>query len=81
VSTEEQVHALIISHLNWTGSPDELTPEYPLIEQHVIDSLGMLKLVALLEEQFGVDVDDVDLVPTNFSTIAEIAAVVDSKRA
>jgi acyl carrier protein len=81
VSTEEQVHALIIGHLNWMGSSDELTPEYPLIEQHVIDSLGMLKLVALLEEQFGIDVDDVDLVPTNFSTIAEIASFVDSKRA
>jgi acyl carrier protein len=81
VSTEEQIQGLIVENLNWTGPADELTSEYPLIEKHVIDSLGMLKLVSLLEEQFGIDVEDEDLVPTNFSTIAEIASFVESKRA
>jgi acyl carrier protein len=80
VSTQQQIQALIIDNLNWTGSRDELTDDYPLIEKHVIDSLGMLKLIPLLEDAFGIEVDDEDLVPTNFGSIGEIASFVEAKR-
>jgi acyl carrier protein len=80
VSTQQQIQALIVEHLTWAGSPEELTDDYPLIEKQVIDSLGMLKLIPLLEEEFDIEVDDQDLVPTNFGTIGEIATFVESKR-
>jgi acyl carrier protein len=81
VANEEQIRDVIVENLNWTGARDELTDDYPLIEKHVIDSLGMLKLVSLLEERFGIEVADEDLVPTNFWTIGEIASFVESKQA
>lgn len=80
VSNEQQVRELIVGNLNWNGSPADLTDDYPLIENHVIDSLGMLELIALLEKEFGIAVDDEDLVPTNFASIEAIAAFVESKR-
>jgi acyl carrier protein len=80
VSTQQQIQDLIVEHLTWAGSSEELTDDYPLIEKQVIDSLGMLKLIPLLEEEFGIEVDDEDLVPTNFGTIGEIASFVESKR-
>jgi acyl carrier protein len=51
-----------------------------LIQKHVIDSLGMLKLISLLEERFGIEVGDDDLVPANFGTVREIATLVEAKR-
>jgi acyl carrier protein len=81
VSTQEQIQDLIIEDLNWTGAREELTDDYPLIEKHVIDSLGMLKLISRLEETFGIHMDDDDLVPANFGTVSEIAALVEAKRA
>jgi acyl carrier protein len=80
VSTEQQIQDLIVDNLDWTGSRDELTDEYPLIERQVIDSLGMLKLISLLEQEFDIEVDDEELVPSNFGTIKDIATFVDSKR-
>ncbi len=80
VSNEQRVRELIVGTLNWNGSPADLTDDYPLIENHVIDSLGMLELIALLEKEFGIAVDDEDLVPTNFASIEAIAAFVESKR-
>ena len=80
MSNEQQVRDLIVGNLNWNGSPADLTADYPLIENHVIDSLGMLELIALLEKEFGIAVDDEDLVPTNFASIEAIAAFVESKR-
>ena len=80
LSTEQQIRDLIVANLKWKGSPKDLTDDYPLIEHHVIDSLGMLELIGLLETEFGIAVDDEDLVPTNFASIEAIAAFVESKR-
>jgi acyl carrier protein len=81
VSTEDRVRDLIADNLRWGGSRSQLAPDFLLIDNHVIDSLGMLTLVSALEDEFGIDVDDDDLVPDNFATIGQIAAFVDSKSA
>jgi len=79
VSTEEKVRDLIADNLRWGGQKSQLEPDFPLIENHVIDSLGMMTLVSLIEDEFAIDVEDEDLVPDNFATIGQIAAFVDSK--
>ena len=80
MSTEQQIQDLIVENLGWSGPRSELTDEYALIEKHVIDSLGMLELISLLEKAFGIEVADEDLVPSNFATIRAIATFVESKR-
>jgi len=52
----------------------------PLLESGVIDSLGVLDLVAFIETEFKVIVDDEDLIPENFQSIARIACYVEKKR-
>ena len=51
----------------------------PLLERGILDSLGILDLVAFIEETFSIKVSDEDLVPENFQTIDQIAAFVRSK--
>jgi acyl carrier protein len=51
-----------------------------LLEAGVIDSLGVLQLVASLESRYGVSVTDDEMLPENFETIAAIAAFVTAKR-
>jgi len=47
----------------------------------VIDSTGVLELVGFLEENFGVRIQDEDLVPENLDTIDNIVQFVTRKRA
>jgi acyl carrier protein len=77
---EQYVRTFIISELGWNGSAQKLTDDYPLIEGGVVDSLGIFQLVSFVESEFGVDVDDEELVPENFGTIRSIARLVDTKR-
>jgi acyl carrier protein len=65
----------IISELGWRGP--ELTDDYPLLENHVIDSLGVFQIVEFLESEYGVVVPDEELVPAKFATLASIAELVD----
>ena len=80
MSTEAKIKELIQGNLTWNGSWSEVDDDYPLLAKGVIDSLGMLKLVSLIEEEYDVEIDDDDIVPDNWRTIRDIAALVESKR-
>ena len=51
----------------------------PLLENGIIDSLGVLDLVTFVEQQFAISVADDELVPDNFKTIERLAAFVRTK--
>lgn len=55
---------------------EALDPALNLLQEGVLDSLGLQMLVAHLEETFGLTIGDADLMPENFETIAAIAALV-----
>jgi len=50
----------------------ELGADYDLLAGGVIDSLGLLKVIAWLEERFELAVDDIELAPDSFRTVAAI---------
>jgi len=52
----------------------------PLLESGIIDSLGVLDVVAFVESTFNITVDDEDLSPDNFQSVAQMAAYVERKR-
>ena len=56
-----------------------LDPDEDLLEQRIIDSLGLLKLVAFLEESHGVRIRDGDIVPENFQSLNSIVQFVEDK--
>jgi acyl carrier protein len=78
--TAQRIRQLMTENLTYSGSWSEVDEDYPLLAKHVIDSLGMLKLVSLIEEEFDVEIDDDDVVPDNWKTIRDIAALVDTKK-
>ena len=78
--TAQRIRQLMTENLTYSGSWSEVDEDYPLLAKHVIDSLGMLKLVSLIEEEFDVEIDHDDVVPDNWKTIRDIAALVDSKK-
>jgi acyl carrier protein len=80
MATEERIKDLMANNLQWSGSWSEVDSDYPLLEKQVVDSLGMITLISLLEQEFGVVIDDGDVVPRNFRTIGDIARLVESKR-
>jgi acyl carrier protein len=49
-----------------------LADETPLLDSGILDSLGLLRLVVYLEEQFGITMDDADLLPENFASVNSI---------
>jgi acyl carrier protein len=51
------------------------TDDSPLLDG-ALDSVGLLQLVAFLEEEFDIQIDDAEIVPDHFSTVANIEELV-----
>ena len=49
------------------------------LEEGIIDSMGIMELVAFVEENFGINVQDEELVPDNFDSVEKLAAYVRRK--
>lgn len=57
-----------------------LGEEDHLLSNGILDSLGVLDLVAYLEQEFGIAVTDDDLVPEHFETLKRVAAFVEERQ-
>ncbi len=52
-----------------------------LLGEGILDSTGAMELVLFIEEQFGIEVADHELVPANLDSIERIALFIARKRA
>jgi acyl carrier protein len=69
----------LIDYLNEARAPlpPVLDPDQPL----QIDSLGLIRLVAFLENDLNVKIEDEELLADNFSTARNIAKLINAKAA
>ncbi len=65
----------------YVADPQALADEDSLLDAGIIDSTGVLDLIGFVESQFGIKVDDEEILPENLDSIAKLAAFVDRKRA
>lgn len=60
---------------------EELDADFDLLTGGVVDSLGLLKVVAWLESEYDIGVDDSELGPDSFRTVRAIHEYVEREKA
>ena len=51
-----------------------------LLERGHLDSLAVLDLVIVVEETFGIELNDDDVVPEHFRSVRDLAGLIDRRR-
>ena len=51
-----------------------------LLEEEIVDSLGIFTLISFIEEKFGVSIDPTDINLDNFQTLDTITTLVESRK-
>jgi len=69
----------IVDELIMGDQQTRIDPDASLISSGVVDSLALLRLIAFVEEQFGVTVEDDEVMPENFETLNIIESFVSAK--
>jgi acyl carrier protein len=62
------------------GTADNLKDDTSFLEEGIIDSTGILELVDFLENDFGITIQDDELIPENLDSIDNIASFLASKK-
>lgn len=78
--SREVIRNFIIRELCEDRTVEHLRDDEPLIESGIIDSLGVLKLLAFLDETFGIIASEEELNPEIFSSINSLCDFVESKK-
>jgi acyl carrier protein len=79
-ATTTKIKEFIVEEFMPDVPVSELESDFDLLTGGVVDSLGLLKVVAWLEDEFDIGVDDSELGPDSFRTVAAIKAFVDQAR-
>jgi acyl carrier protein len=64
----------------YAADPSEISDDTSLITSGLVDSTGMLEVIAFLESEYGFKIEDREMVPANLETINRIAAFVARKK-
>ncbi len=74
----DRIRGFIRTEILFDDENASLTNDTPLFDG-VLDSFGLMQLVAFLEEEFEIDVRDEDVTVEHFGTIADIEDLVKSR--
>lgn len=74
----EKIRGFILA--NFYVADGQVADDASLLEQGIVDSTGVLELIGFLEKEFGIDVEDEEMVPNNLDSIVNINAYLTRKR-
>jgi len=61
------------------GDDDGFADSDSLIDGGIVDSTGVMEIVAFLEETYGIPIDDDELVADNLDSVERLTKFVDAK--
>jgi acyl carrier protein len=80
MNTNEIIREFIMTEILHGSRKEPLGDQDSLIESGIIDSLGIMTILAFLDEKFSVQVPGEDLIPENFDSIATLSALVERQK-
>jgi len=80
MDTAAQIHHYLEEHYSLSAKSIQLTGDTLLLEEKIIDSVGMFELLLFIEETFGIQVPEEDIAPEHFGTLKKLVAYIDSRR-
>jgi acyl carrier protein len=75
----ESLEKYLLAEIAADLGKESLDPDEDLLEQRIIDSMAILKLVLFMEQTFGIEVNDEDIVPENFQSLNSTVKFVEQK--
>ncbi len=79
-SIKDQVRQYIVDNFIMGSDEQPFGDADSLLELHIVDSTGFLELIVFLEDTFGIQVADEDMVPENLDGLNAIEAYVNRKK-
>ena len=77
---ESRIREFVASNFGFRGASLNMDGNLDLIQQGILDSTGVLEVVAFFENALGVKVEDDEMVPENLGTMSRMISFVSRKK-
>ena len=74
-----EIRQFVVENFLFGQHDRQIDDDRSFLESGIIDSTGVLELIAFIEQKYGISVADEELVPSNLDSVQRVASFVDSK--
>ncbi len=79
MDTKEKLRNFIIENFMFGSEDASLDDDDLFFDVGIIDSTGVLEVVGFIEDEFGLEVADKELIPDNFESVNKLVAYISRK--
>ena len=76
---KSELRTFIVENFMFGQENPDFSDGASMLENGLIDSTGVLELVAFVEEKYGISVADEELLPVNFDSVDNLAEYISKK--
>ena len=75
-TTQTEIRQFVVENFLFGQSDRQIADDQSFLEGGIIDSTGVLELIAFLESRYGISIADDELVPANLDSVNRVATFV-----
>ncbi len=76
---EQEIRKFIVDNFLFGEDDCKLSNDDSFLEQGLIDSTGVLELVAYIEGSYGIEIEDNELAPANLDSVNKLIGFINRK--
>lgn len=76
---QKGVREYVVENFLMGGNVESFSDSDSFLETGLIDSTGILELIAFLEDTYGMTISDEEMIPENLDSVEKVARFVSSK--
>jgi acyl carrier protein len=80
MNAEQQLRNYILENFLFTDDQSVLSNNDSFLNKGILDSTGILELIYFLEDEFGIKVEDDEMIPNNLDSIVNLVAFINKKK-
>ena len=79
MSITEELRTFVVDNFLFGQAGEPLSDETSFLESGIIDSTGLLELIAFIEQTYGIRLDDAELIPENLDSLSRLTGFIGRK--
>jgi len=80
MGVEQEVRGYILENYLFTDDESVLANSESFLEKGILDSTGILEVIYFIEDEYGVKVEDEEMIPENLDSVERLVAFVQRKQ-
>ena len=80
MATEKILRDFILENYLFTDDQDALANDDSFLDKGIVDSTGIMEVIEFITSEFGIEVEDEEMVPENLDSIDNLVAYIARKQ-